>query len=657
MDYNYYKRFRALLQAEKTNATTTCATNHHTSSTHNYTSTRATVLPTPTSGTTRFQPAGEKDRGTFPSSPPSSTHSIEGKTQINRKILSDIIQSNTKPVHSIHPELNCPVITFGRRAYLLDEADELAIVSSAKKFILTSPFEVYPYYREQGKQINYLHFLYNKEGKQVRFTFQNGNDHDLRRSNVNVASVGGEEPIQTQPAKRARPNEPFVPTFTKNEELDCYNICGGNVTYLVDRDDYQKIMNVDRGFQYDASTDEYPYYKNSNGKRVSYFEIIFSVSPLINRIKHKNNNKRDLRRSNVEISPHHFAGALEGYEVIEYLGGHSKQFGIKAGLLLNPKWKVREADGTESIALYCEPGVICLLCEESYRRVVQFQKEHNEGVPVTWHAHSNGYIQGCFVGKKTLYIHQIILNCFGNGKGTSTISVDHIDRNQLNNKLSNLRTANMVTQQQNTKGILPGTLRARSSQKELPEGLTYDMLHKFVYYNSEVYNKEENKTREFFRVEHPNLPHPWSTTKSGKVSIQEKLTQANRVADDVVRGILPQNITKSITITTAPTTAAAGVGGGGGGGGGGACGVGVTKTILEDVTRPLGEGKETIALPKYVYFTVAREKPHLLFDKRTEDARMNIRMVLPSKAYLMSEQLEILNKKIVDKYGEAHKVL
>lgn len=564
-----------------------------------------------------------------------------------------MIQANMKPVHSIHPQLNCSVITYGSRAYLLDEADELAIVSSAKKFILTSPFEVYPYYKEQGKQINYLHFLYNKEGKRVRFTFKNGNDQDLRRSNVDVASVGGEdEPTQTAPAKRSRPNEPFVPTFTKNEELDCYNISGGNVTYLVDRDDYQKIMNVDRVFYFDESTDHYPYYKNSNGKRVSYFEVIFSVSTLLNRIKHKNNNKKDLRRSNIEISPQYFAEALERYEVIEYLGGHTKQFGIKAGLLLNPRWKIKENDGTESIAMYCEPGVICLLCEESYQRVVQFQKEQNEGVPVTWHAHSNGYIQGSFVGKKTLYIHQIILNCFGNGRGTATISVDHIDRNQLNNKLSNLRTANMVTQQQNTKGILPGTLRERSSKKELPDGLTYEMMHKFVYYNSEVYNKEENKTREFFRVEHPNLPNAWSSTKSAKVSIQEKLAQANRVADDAERGILPQSITKSVTITSGPPVNTEP---GGGGGGGGA--VGVTKTIRQDTTQPLGKGKEMIALPKYVYFTIAREKPHLLFDKRTADARMNIRMVLPSKAYKMTEQLEILNKKIIDKYGEEHKVL
>jgi hypothetical protein len=619
MDYNFSRRFPRL--TKKYNASSTGTTSQHTST------------------------GGISSETFSASSFTSATHSLE-TTQINPEILSNTFHEHMKPVHSIHPELNCSVITYGPRSYLLDEADELAIVSSNKKFILTSYFEVYPYYKEQGKQINYLHFLYNSAGKHVRFTFKNGNDHDLRRANVEVTSFE-DEPPQT-PVKRTRPNEPFVPTFTKNEELDCYNISGGNVTYLVDRDDYQKIMNVDRLFYYDASTDEYPYYKNSNGKRVSYFEVIFSISLLMNQVKHKNNNKKDLRRSNVEITAQYFANALEGYEVIEYLGGHSKQFGMRAGILQNPRWKIREADGTEAIAMYCEPGVICLICERSYERILQFQKDHNQGVPMTWHQITNGYVQGHFVGKKTLYIHQVILNCYGNGRGTATISVDHIDRNPLNNKLSNLRTANLVTQQQNTKGIAPGTLRARTSQKELPEGLTYDMLHKYVYYHSEVYNKEENKTREYFRVEHPNLPHPWSTTKSGKVSIQEKLAQANRVADDAERGTIPQNVSKSITITTAPDAPVEG-------GGGGA--VGVTKSLIEDATNPLGEGKEMIALPKYVLFTISREKPHLVFDKRTENGRFGVRMVLPSKAYQMAEQIEILNKKIIEKYGEEHKVL
>lgn len=38
-----------------------------------------------------------------------------------------------------------------------------------------------------------------------------------------------------------------------------------------------------------------------------------------------------------------------------------------------------------------------------------------------------------------LHIHQIITGCYGNGKGTKTISVDHIDQDPLNNTWENLR--------------------------------------------------------------------------------------------------------------------------------------------------------------------------------------------------------------------------
>jgi hypothetical protein len=567
------------------------------------------------------------------------------KNEINSSRVFNTINENMKPVHSINQELNCSVITYGPRSYLLDEEDELAIVSSNKRFVLNSSAEDYPYYKERGIQKNYLYFLFNPEGKRVRYTFKNGNEFDLRRSNVEI--FVHEEILVS---KKYSTSEPFVPTFSKNDEFNCYNISGGNTVYLVDREDFQKIISIEKVFHYDESNDDYPYYKNTNSKKISYIEIIYSINRFMNKIKHKNNNKKDLRRCNIEISSNHFAGALDEYNVIDYLGGHSKQYGIKAGVIQNPRWTIREEDGTESIAMYCEPDIICLLCPESYNRIIAFQNEHNNGTYITWHSNSNGYIQGHLTGK-TLYIHQVILNCYGNGKGTSNISVDHIDRNPLNNKLSNLRTADMINQQNNTKGIAPGTTRERSSKKELPEGITSNMLHKFVYYNIEVYNKENNSTREFFRVEHPKLQKPWCTTKSGKVSIQEKLSHANKVSDDLDRDIFPENITKSVTITTG------GAGEASGGGGGGECGLGITKTIMEDVVQGEVEGKKIVTLPKYISFIIAREKPHLVFDKRTPEGRFGIKMVLPSKEYSMSEQLEKLNKKIIDKYGEEHKVI
>ena len=203
------------------------------------------------------------------------------------------------------------------------------------------------------------------------------------------------------------------------------------------------------------------------------------------------------------------------YNVIQYNNGHVKSIGKDAGIYKNPYWNVNEND-KEIIYMYCETNTLIKLCPISYQKILEYETTYN--LKLTWFKGANGYV----VGNNKLYIHQIITGCHGNGKGTKNISVDHIDQNPLNNTLENLRIATKKEQEQNTKGIKDGTQRERSSKKDLPHGITYEMFKKYVYYNREFYNKEKTKEREFFRVEHPKLDKPWATTKSEKVSILEK---------------------------------------------------------------------------------------------------------------------------------------
>ena len=73
------------------------------------------------------------------------------------------------------------------------------------------------------------------------------------------------------------------------------------------------------------------------------------------------------------------------------------------------------------------------------------------------------------------------------------------------------------------------------------------MLRKYVVYYYNVYNKEKNLSREYFRVEkHPKLEKNWETTKSEKVSIMEKLQQANKIVDDLENDIYPESKTQFI---------------------------------------------------------------------------------------------------------------
>jgi hypothetical protein len=206
------------------------------------------------------------------------------------------------------------------------------------------------------------------------------------------------------------------------------------------------------------------------------------------------------------------------------------------------------------------------------------------------------------MGSNNLYIHQVIMNCYGNGKGTKNVSVDHIDQNPLNNTQENLRVATRKEQEQNSKGIKEATKRERKSNaKDLPDGITLDMMRKYVVYYQEWLDKEHTKEREFFKIEkHPKLDKPWVTTKSGKILIQEKLAQANKVVDDLANDIYP------------------------------------------DKNEP--------ALPKYVSLVITRDKPHLVYEKRIIDGkRLNIKMVLPEE-YDLQDQLATLNEKIKEKY-------
>lgn len=126
-------------------------------------------------------------------------------------------------------------------------------------------------------------------------------------------------------------------------------------------------------------------------------------------------------------------------------------------------------------------------------------KRKNEKCKNTWYKLKSGYIISHL---SNLYIHQIITNFYGNGKGTKNFSVDHIYRNPLNNTFDNLRIANRKEQENNSKGIMKNTKRAKSKNSHpLPEGITQDMLPKYVNINvyrgayHMMFDKKENGTR------------------------------------------------------------------------------------------------------------------------------------------------------------------
>ena len=74
----------------------------------------------------------------------------------------------------------------------------------------------------------------------------------------------------------------------------------------------------------------------------------------------------------------------------------------------------------------------------------------------------------------------------------------------------------------------------KHSAQTLPLGLEHHMMKKYVVYYREWIDKSHTKEREYFKIEkHPDLPKSWTSSKSSKVKLNDKLAEANKIIDDL----------------------------------------------------------------------------------------------------------------------------
>lgn len=207
------------------------------------------------------------------------------------------------------------------------------------------------------------------------------------------------------------------------------------------------------------------------------------------------------------------------YQIINSYCGHTVNKGCKANQSnINPYFHVLDMNiedpiKNQYIIMECNKNIYTKLSLQSITKM----KDLN----TSWFICKNGYI-ATNSNKKQLYLHQFITNYYGHGKGQD--SVDHINRDKLDNRIENLRIVSQSIQNENQ-----GKRQRKYNAQELPPILKNVEIPKYVYYCSEVMhkNKPNEYIRDFFRIEkHPNLNKKiWCSSKSTKKNLLEKFIE------------------------------------------------------------------------------------------------------------------------------------
>lgn len=258
------------------------------------------------------------------------------------------------------------------------------------------------------------------------------------------------------------------------------------------------------------------YYKNK-----SLIEILFGINNH-KQVIFKNNDYNDYRFINLDIKLNTQYNFTEPPNVKILEKGTPKLIttGCHAGEYRNMYWKVKD-DYHEYYIMHINDNIYTKFSINDKNILLNYN-----GDRPTWYMHSAQYIATMLLyneKKITVYLHQYIMNVHFEDNSDMKKTVDHINRDKLDNRRENLRFATMTEQNLNK-----GKQKRQKNACTLPEGIKQTDLPIHVCYNKRCYDKKNNSWREYFSIEknHPKLTKSWTSSKSNNISITEKLEQA-----------------------------------------------------------------------------------------------------------------------------------
>ena len=278
-------------------------------------------------------------------------------------------------------------------------------------------------------------------------------------------------------------------------------------------------------------------------KKISLIKILFDIDTF-ETIIFKNNDDNDYRFNNLNItykSKYNF-NKPENVEILEEYEPKLITRGHYSGQYRNMYWRVKEGDSEY---------YIMHINENTFTKFSLLDKEKISNLEISntiliWYLNLNGYIGTTIKNngeKKCIYLHQYIMNVHFEDNTDMKKTVDHFNRDKLDNRKDNLRFASMSEQNSNR-----DKQKRQKQACELPNGIKQTDMPKYVIYNNRCYDKENNSWREFFTIEgHIKLIRTWATSKSNNVSIKDKLEQAKLKLKNLNGEISDEDYKKLIT--------------------------------------------------------------------------------------------------------------